>query len=296
MEVRDGDFIESVVTASTHDLSLWFTSAGYAYRLPVYRIPPLGRAARGKAIVNLLGLRPEERIQGMLALRELEQEDVYVLTVTRLGTVKRTPLKAYANIRSAGLIALHLDEGDSLKSVHLVREEDHVFIATRHGMSIRFPASDARSMGRPARGVRGIALASGDAVVSASVVQGDEDILTVTARGYGKRTHIEEYRPQGRGGKGLVNFKVQDRTGPVVAALPVRSEDEVIVATREGKVIRTAVEQDESNRIRRMGRGTRGVRVISLRESDEVVAVSRGGQVQNGDIEGSPEGDPPSSP
>jgi DNA gyrase subunit A len=237
----------------------------------------------------LLGLRPDERIQGMLALRELEQDDVFVLTVTRLGTVKRTPLKAYANIRSTGLIALHLDEGDSLKSVHLVREEDQVFIATRQGMAIRFPASDARSMGRPARGVRGIALSSGDAVVSASVVQGDEDILTVTARGYGKRTHIDEYRLQGRGGQGLTNLKVQARTGPVVAAVPVRREDEVIVATREGQVIRTAVEQDAHNRIRRMGRSTQGVRVISLRDPDEVVAVSRGGQVQNGDIDGSAE-------
>jgi DNA gyrase subunit A len=144
-------------------------------------------------------------------------------------------------------------------------------------------------MGRPARGVRGIALSSGDAVVSASVVQGDEDILTVTARGYGKRTHIDEYRLQGRGGKGLTNFKVQARTGPVVAALPVRREDEVIVATREGKVIRTAIEQDENNRIRRMGRATQGVRVISLRDPDEVVAVSRGGQVHNGDIDGAAE-------
>ncbi|RMG48713.1 MAG: DNA gyrase subunit A [Acidobacteria bacterium] len=275
MEVRDDDFIERVRIASTHDQSLWFTSAGRVHSLPVYQLPEAGRAARGKPIVNLLGLRPGEKIQGMLALRELDKEGSYIVTFTRRGYVKRTPLSAYANIRSGGIIALCLDEGDTLITVHLGTDDDDLFIATRNGKAIRFSAREVRPMGRTARGVKGITLRGGDEVVSASVVRDAPDILTVTSNGYGKRTRLEEYRPQGRGGLGLINLKVSPKTGPVVAALPVWDSDEIIVATRQGKVIRTPVEQDENNRISRMGRATQGVKVIRLKEGDEVVSVTR---------------------
>ncbi len=275
METGEEDFVERVRICSTHDLSLWFTSEGRVHILPVYQLPEFSRAARGKAIVNLLGLKPGERIQGLLSLRDMNQPDLYVMTVTERGVVKRTQLSAYANIRSGGIIALSLDEGDRLIAVHLVHDDDSVFIASRDGMSIRFPVTDVRPMGRTARGVRGIELREGDAVVSALVPKSGEDILTVTLHGYGKRTELDEYRLQSRGGIGLINLKVSDRTGPVVASIPVLASDEVVVATRQGMVIRTPVEQDENNRISRIGRATQGVRVIRLRDDDEVASVTR---------------------
>jgi len=202
-----------------------------------------------------------------------------IVTVTRRGMVKRTPLEAYANIRAGGIIALSLMEGDSLISVRLVGEDDHIFIATRKGMAIRFPAREVRSMGRTARGVRGISLRAGDEVVQASVLKGGEDLLTVTEKGYGKRTSESEYRSQGRGGLGLINLKVSEKTGAVVSAIPVNDDDEIIVATRLGQVIRTPVEQDANNKISRLGRSTQGVRIIRLKEGDSVVAFTRAGQV-----------------
>ncbi|MDH3284867.1 MAG: DNA gyrase subunit A [Acidobacteriota bacterium] len=288
MEVREDDFIEKVKVASTHDQSLWFTSAGRVHILPVYRIVEAGRAARGKPIVNMLGLKPGETVQGFLALRDLNQPDLFVVTATRRGVVKRTALSAYANIRAGGIIALTLDDDDRLIAVYLVREEDHLFLATRQGKAICFSATDVRSMGRTARGVRGIALRGDDEVVSASVPGQAPDILTVTELGYGKRTAVPEYRPQGRGGYGLINLKVSRKTGPVVAALPVEAADEIIVATRNGKVIRTPVEQDENNRISRMGRAAQGVRVIRLKDGDSVVSVSHNSVVQNDERSGEP--------
>jgi DNA gyrase subunit A len=275
MEVQEDDFIQRVRIVSTHDISLWFTSMGRVYPLPVHQIPTAGRAARGKAIVNLLGLRPGERVQGLLAIRNFEEPGRYIVTTTRKGIVKRTELPAYANIRSGGIIALTMDDDDSLISVHDIGETEHLFIATRDGMAIRFPCTEVRDMGRTARGVRGIELRDGDGVVSASVVRGDEDILGITALGYGKRTPAEEYREQGRGGLGLINFKINDKTGPVVAALPVKGDDEIIVATRQGMTIRTPVGD-----ISQFGRSTQGVRIIRLKEDDEVVSVTRSGAVE----------------
>ncbi len=286
MEVREDDFIEKVKVASTHDQSLWFTSAGRVHMLPVYRIIEAGRAARGKPIVNLLGLKPGETVQGFLVLRDLKEPGLFIVTATRRGVVKRTALSAYANIRAGGIIALTLDDEDSLIAAYLVREDDHLFLATRQGKAIQFSATEVRSMGRTARGVRGIALRGDDEVVGASVPGEAPDILTVTELGYGKRTPVEEYRAQGRGGLGLISLKVSDKTGPVVAALPVQPADEIIVATRKGKVIRTPVEQDENNRISRMGRATQGVRIIRLKDGDAVVSVSPSSMVQNDERSG----------
>ncbi len=281
MEVQDDDFIQRVRIVSTHDTSLWFTSMGRVYPLPVHQIPTAGRAARGKAIVNLLGLRPGERVQGLLAIRNFEEPGRFIVTTTRKGIVKRTELSAYANIRSGGIIALTMDDDDNLISVHNIGESDHLFIATRDGMAIRFACTEVRDMGRTARGVRGIELREGDVVVGASVVTGDEDILGLTTLGYGKRTPAEEYREQGRGGLGLINFKTNDKTGPVVTALPVKPDDEIIVATRQGMTIRTPVGD-----ISQLSRSTQGVRIIRLKEDDEVVSVTRSGAVE----------EPPQSP
>ncbi len=282
MEVQEDDFIERVRIVSTHDTSLWFTSLGRVYPLPVHQIPLAGRAARGKAIVNLLGLKPGERVQGLLAVRSYDEPDRYIVTVTRKGVIKKTELAAYGNIRAGGIIALTMDEDDSLISVHNVLEGDHIFIATADGMAIRFPASDVRGMGRTARGVRGIELREGDRVVSASVVQGGEDVLVVSERGYGKRTEEAEYRPQNRGGLGLINLKVSEKTGAVVASLPVRADDEIIVATKQGMTIRTSVDE-----ISRFGRSTQGVRIIRLKDDgDEVASVTRGAKLST---------DPPAS-
>ncbi|MBP7148067.1 MAG: DNA gyrase subunit A [Acidobacteria bacterium] len=294
MEVGEEDFIERVRIATTHDQSLWFTSEGRVHILPVYALPDVSRAARGKAIVNLLGLKAGEKIQGVLVLRDLNEPERYIVTMTRNGVVKKTDLSAYANIRTGGLIALTLDQGDSLIAVHLVGPGDDMFLATRNGMAIRFPAAEVRAMGRTARGVRGIDLREDDEVISGLVPAKGEDILAITALGYGKRTQLEEYRPQGRGGLGLINLKISPKTGPVVAAIPVLPEDEVVVATRQGMVIRTPVEQDENNRISRLGRATQGVRVIRLKEDDEVVSVTRSGPVQaevaGGEIADGPDG------
>ncbi len=274
MDVREDDWIERVRIASTHDLSLWFTSGGKVHSMPVYKVTQASRAARGKAVVNMLPLQPGERIQGLLALRTMDQPDKYVVTVTRRGVIKRTELPAYANIRSGGIIALLLDEGDQLISVHLVGDTDHIFIATKDGMAIRFPVGDVRPMGRPSRGVRGIDLREGDEVISASVVSGTMEILSVTALGYGKRTALEEYREQGRGGLGLINLKISEKTGPVVAALPVTADDEIIAATKLGMVIRTTCGE-----ISQFGRSTQGVRVIRLNDDDEVVSVTPASQL-----------------
>ncbi|GAB4371880.1 MAG: DNA gyrase subunit A [Acidobacteriota bacterium] len=277
--VREDDYIERVLVGSTHDRSLWFTSGGKVHALPVYRVPEFGRASQGKPVVNLFPLERGERIQGLLLLRDVDEEQgLYIVTFTRRGLVKRTSLEAYRNIRAGGLIALGLEQDDSLIDVGLARDDEYLFLATRSGMSIRFPITDVRPMGRTARGVIGIRLRGDDDVVGAAVVGEQGDILSVTARGYGKRTAISEYRPQQRAGQGLINVRCTERTGPVVAALEVGEDDEIVVATRHGKVIRTA-----AGAISRFGRGTQGVRVIQVSDDDEVVAVTRAGSLDEDD-------------
>ncbi len=273
MAGKDDDFLTKVRIASTHDDSLWFTSTGKVYRLPVWRLPDASRSARGKAIVNLLNLAPGETVQGFLAIDRdtFEAGERYIVTVTARGKVKRTALTEYRNIRVNGLIALTLEEGDELISVRLVRESDHLFLATRKGMSARFPVTEVRAMGRTAAGVRGIKLREGDRVVGGSVLKEGEHILTVTSRGYGKRTPESDYPVKHRDVYGVINQKVTAKTGEVVAAIPVREGDEIIVASRGGQVIRTPAAE-----ISEMGRATQGVRILRLRrEDDEVVSIAR---------------------
>ncbi|WP_233579095.1 DNA gyrase subunit A [Tautonia sociabilis] len=269
---REGDFLEHMFVALTHDYILFFSDRGKVYWLKVYDIPEAGRTAAGRAIVNLLQLEEGERITGFLPVRQFV-EDEYLMMCTRRGTVKKTELTAFKRPLGRGIIALGLDEGDELIAVGRVKAGDHVLISTRQGMAIRFDESDARAMGRTAHGVRGINLEEGDEVVGMIVAAGQDDpasLLTVCERGYGKRTALTEYRSQNRGGKGLIDIKTTDRNGPVVAIAKVTEDDEVMLTTVGGNIIRTRVGD-----VSLIGRNTQGVRLIRLDDDDSVSSLAK---------------------
>ncbi|WP_250847220.1 DNA gyrase subunit A [Aquisphaera insulae] len=262
---RDGDFLEHMFVALTHDYILFFTDRGKVYWIKVYDLPMATRTSGGRAMVNLLQLAEGEKVTGLVPVREF-REDESLLMVTRRGTVKKTELTAFRRPLGRGIIALGLDEGDTLIGVNRVKAGDQVILSTRDGMAIRFDESDVRSMGRPAYGVRGISLQDDDEVVGMVVANGPEDpasLLTVCSNGYGKRTTLAEYRSQNRGGKGLIDIKTSDRNGPVVAIAKVTDADEVMLTTAKGVLIRTRVADT-----RPIGRNTQGVRLIRLDEGD----------------------------
>jgi DNA gyrase subunit A len=269
---REGDILEHMFVALTHDYILFFTDHGKVYWLKVYDIPTAGRTSTGRAIVNLLQLGDGEKITGMIPVREF-RDDECLMMVTSRGTVKKTELTAFKRPLGRGIIALGLDEGDMLIGVARTRAADQVILCTKDGMAIRFDESDVRSMGRPAYGVKGINLAEGDEVVGMVVANGEEDpasLLTVCARGYGKRSALTEYRSQSRGGKGLIDIKTSDRNGPVVAMAKVTDADEVMLTTSGGIIIRTRVAD-----ISLIGRNTQGVRLIRLEEGDTVGSLAK---------------------
>ncbi|QEH31561.1 DNA gyrase subunit A [Aquisphaera giovannonii] len=262
---RDGDFLEHMFVALTHDYILFFTDKGKVYWIKVYDLPMATRTSGGRAMVNLLQLSEGEKVTGLVPVREF-REDESLLMVTRRGTVKKTELTAFRRPLGRGIIALGLDEGDTLIGVQRVKAGDQVILSTRDGMAIRFDESDVRSMGRPAHGVRGISLEDGDEVVGMVVANGQDDpasLLTVCSHGYGKRTMLAEYRSQNRGGKGLIDIKTSDRNGPVVAVAKVTDADEVMLTTAKGVLIRTRVADT-----RPIGRNTQGVRLIRLDDGD----------------------------
>lgn len=269
---REGDFLDNMFVASTHDYILFFSDRGKVYWLKVYDIPTASRTAAGRAIVNLIQLGEGEKITGLIPVRKFN-DDEFLLMATRRGTVKKTELSAYGRPLKGGIIALGIDEGDQLIAVSLTKANDHVLLSTRDGMAIRFDESDARPMGRPAHGVRGIKLEDGDEVVGMVVAAGDGDpasLLTVCANGYGKRTALTEYRSQSRGGKGLIDIKTTDRNGPVVAITKVDDDDEVMITTTGGIIIRTRVRD-----VSLIGRNTQGVRLIRVDEGDTVSSVAK---------------------
>jgi DNA gyrase subunit A len=269
---KEGDFLEHMFVALTHDYILFFTDKGKVYWLKVYDLPLATRTAGGRAIVNLLQLAEGERITGMVPVREF-REDEALMMVTRRGTVKKTGLVAFRRPLGRGIIALGLEENDQLIGVARTKSGDHVILSTRDGMAIRFDESRVRSMGRPAYGVKGIDLAEGDEVIGMVVANGDDDpasLLTVCAQGYGKRTLLAEYRIQNRGGKGLIDIQTSERNGPVVAVAKVVDADEVMLTTSGGMVIRTPV-----GTIRTIGRNTQGVRLIKLDEGDAVSSLAK---------------------
>ena len=269
MQTREEDFVEQLFVASTHDYLLFFTNVGKVHWLKVYQLPLASRTARGKAVVNLLQLQSDERISTVVPIRRFEI-DRYLIMATKFGVVKKTSLQAYGNPRQAGIIALNLDDGDELIRVGVTQGDQDILLGTRKGMAIRFNEADARAIGRTARGVKGIQLASDDVVVGMEVLSPDSTILTVSESGYGKRTVESEYRTQSRGGKGLINLRVTDRTGPVMGILQVFDEDDVMIMSDQGNLVRLPVGD-----IRRIGRNTQGVRLINLGPDQRLVGAVR---------------------
>ena len=266
---RDEDFVEHLFVASTHSYILFFTTTGKVYWIKVHEVPQAGRAARGKAIVNLLSLREDEKISAFLPVREF-QESRFVLFATKHGVVKKTELMAYAHPRPSGIIAIGLDPGDEVIGVRLTDGQQEIILSTRAGQSIRFKEAEVRSMGRNAGGVKGITLDEGDEVVSIEILSAGASVLTVSENGCGKRTDTAEYRVQSRGGKGIITMKTTERTGKVVGVHQVTDEDNLMLVTSTGKIIRLRVAD-----IRVIGRNTQGVRLIDVEPGERVVSLAR---------------------
>jgi DNA gyrase subunit A len=277
---KEEDVVEHLFVASTHAFILAFTSKGRMHWIKVYDLPQLGPATRGKAIVNLLNLGPSERIVAMAATKDFP-EDRFVMFATKNGLVKKTPLSAYSNVRSGGIIAINLEEKDELLSVRITGGESQIFIGTRQGQGIRFSEKDVRPMGRDTTGVIGVTLKKGnDSVVEMDVVAENGHLLSVTESGYGKRSEVSEYRYQGRGGSGVINIKVTEKNGPVVGIKSVTDADQLLLITQSGMLIRIKVKD-----IRETGRAAQGVRLIDLDEGDRVVAVAKLAEPDEGEEE-----------
>jgi DNA gyrase subunit A len=266
---KEDDWIEHLFIASTHDYVMFFSDRGQVYWLKVHEIPQGGRAARGKPVVQCISVQPNERITALVPVRNFDEEH-WLMFATRNGTVKKTVLSAYGNPRSNGINAINIDADDELIDVQVTDGNNDIVLATRAGMSIRFHESDVREMGRATAGVKGIALDTDDKVIGMVVVRRDATLLTVTEKGLGKRSELGEYRVQKRGGKGLITLKKNDRTGAVVALKEVLPDDELMMITKAGIIIRVPV-----SGISVIGRITQGVRVMNLDNGDMVVAVAR---------------------
>jgi DNA gyrase subunit A len=269
MGTKEEDFVEKIFVASTHHYLLIFTSTGKVHWLKVYQIPQAGRAAKGKAIVNLVNLGPGERVSATLPVREFS-DNKFVVMVTKKGTIKKTELAAYANPRSGGIIAISIEKGDELVDVQLTTGKQDIFLATRRGLAIRFKEDDVRDMGRTAKGVRGIKLGKDDAVIGVDIPAKDTFVLTISEKGFGKCTPIEEYRLQSRGGKGTMNLKIVPKVGNVSGVLQVAGDEHIMLISDGGKVIRMKVAEIPVNH-----RVTQGVKLIDLESKEKLVGVAR---------------------
>jgi DNA gyrase subunit A len=267
---KNDDYVEHLFIASTHAYLMIFTDDGLVYKVKVHEVPDAAASARGKAIVNLIQISSERKLAGVVPVREFS-EGRYVLMVTKKGVIKKTALSDFQNIRSNGIIAINIDEGDELLDVVTTDGNKRIFIATNNGFAIRFDEKNARPMGRATRGTRGIDLRKDDFVVSLCAVSADdsEKMLSVSERGYGKQTPISTYRLQSRGGKGVINMKTTDKTGKVVAVFPVDADSEIMIITQQAKLIRL-----EADAIRKTGRSAQGVRLIKTDEGDIVTSAS----------------------
>jgi DNA gyrase subunit A len=279
-DLRDEDFLERLYVGSTHDYIMVFTNDGRCYWLKVYEIPQAGRATKGKPIVNLINVSTDTKIQAMVFVREFK-DDEFLLFCTRKGTVKKSRLSEYSNVRTTGIKAIKIEEGDELIDVQVTHGTNDIVLATQHGKSVRFHESDAREMGRDTTGVKGIELADDDHLVSMVVVKREATLLVVTEKGLGKCTHIDEYRVQRRGGKGIITLNRTDKTGNVVALMEVLAEDEIMLITKSGMIIRSPVSQ-----VRVAGRNTQGVRLVNLDAGDSVMGVARVVPEDDKDVEG----------
>ena len=272
MRTREEDFITHLFVASTHAYILIFSDRGRVYWLKVHEIPDVGPGGKGKAIANLVSMRPDEKIAALLAVREWPETEGErcIVMGTRKGAIKKTDLTAYEHPRTGGIMAMGVEEGDSVIAVEMTDGRGEVFLGTSLGMAIRFLETDVRSMGRTAHGVRGISLRNGDEVVAMAVVEPGGTLLTVTENGYGKRTELDEYRVQSRGGVGIINIQTTERNGRVVGIAHVRDEHQLMLITQQGKILRMV-----TGDIRSIGRATQGVRLIEIEEGDRVVSVAR---------------------
>jgi DNA gyrase subunit A len=241
MDTKDNDFVEHLFVTNSHHYLMFFTDRGKAYRLKAYEIPELGRTARGTPIINLIQIEQGETVNAVIEVERFD-DNKYLFFATKQGIVKKTPIEDYINIRKGGLIAVNLREDDTLIDVKLTDGNEEVIMGTAQGMSIRFPESDVRSMGRAATGVKGITLDEGDSVIGMDVVVPGQDVLIVTAKGYGKRTPVSEYRTQSRGGKGIKTINVTEKNGTVVGLKVVKDEEDLMIITASGTLIRTSME------------------------------------------------------
>jgi DNA gyrase subunit A len=272
MTTKEEDFVEHLFVASTHSYILFFTDAGKVFWLKVHEIPQAGRMSRGKAIVNLLNLSGEEKITAILPVRTFE-EGKYVIMTTKNGVVKKTDLMSYSHPRTGGIIALNLDLGDELISACLTDGTKEILLSSREGKAIRFSEEDARAIGRTGRGVKGITLGKNDYLVSMDIITPGTlgaAILSVTEKGFGKRTPIEDYPLQSRGGKGVITIKTSPRNGNLVGVQQITAQDDVMLITDKGKIIRMRGEG-----ISVIGRNTQGVKLIELEPGERVMAVTR---------------------
>lgn len=271
MVTREEDVIEHVVNASTHDFLLFFTNKGRVFRLKTYEVPAANLSAKGVALVNLLQLQPEEKVSSIINISKQDKAGGYLMMCTVRGVVKKTPFEQYKNVRSSGLIAINLDEGDELRWIRMTSGEDEVVISTSMGQAIRFSEKDARPMGRASRGVRGIRLRTGDQVIGMDIVQADTSIFVISDQGYGKRTKIAQFTAHARGGVGIRSAVVNNKTGNLVGvkALSSDSDEEVIIISQQGQTIRLGLKD-----IPALGRATQGVRIMRLNDKDRVVSLA----------------------
>ena len=288
-EAREGDFLEHLFVVSTHDYLLFFTSRGRVYWARVFDLPAQARTARGRSIANLLKMQDNETLCAVLRVKQFEEQ--FVFFATAKGTVKKTPMGAFSRPRPSGIIAITLDPDDVLIGVERTSGDDEVVLGSHNGMAVRFSEQDVRAMGRGARGVRGMTLERDDQVVDMIAIQPGSSVLTVCENGFGKRTDIDEYRLTKRGGKGVINIKVTQRNGQVVALKAVRDEDELMIITAGGIMLRTDLTE-----IREIGRATQGVRLIRPDEGDRVVAVAKIAQEEPDEIPSDPAPEAPLEP
>ena len=274
-ESKEGDFVEHLFVANTHDYLLFFTNQGRVYERRVYDVPEMSRTSQGRSVANLLSFQSGEKIANVLAIKDFGKEEQFLMFATQKGIVKKTPLNAYANIRTNGIIAIGLDEGDSLIAVDITSGRDHVMLGTKSGLAVRFEEGEVRPMGRPAGGVTGVRFKrEADEVVDMIVVpEGNQPgckVLTGCVNGYGKRTPLEDYPVKGRGTRGVINIDANDRNGDVIGMKLVADDDELMLITEKGILIRTRVSE-----IRETGRNAAGVRLIKIDEGDRLVAMAK---------------------
>jgi DNA gyrase subunit A len=272
MRTREEDFVSHLFVASTHSYIMIFSDRGRAYWLRVHEIPDASADSKGKAIVNLVSMEEGEKIAALLAVKEWPEEDgqQFIVMGTRKGVVKKTDLRAFRYPRTGGIIAMGIEEGDAVIAAELSSGSDQVFIGTRDGMAVRFEETDVRPTGRGTFGVKGITLRDDDEVVGVEVVREGGTLLTVAQNGYGKRTALDEYRLQSRGGVGIINIQTSDRNGKVVGILFVTDDDQLMLMSQQGMILRT-----RAGDIRTIGRATQGVRLIEMEEGDSVVGVAK---------------------